>query len=99
MDASRARVRNSVIYVESTDTPLPESATEAGGEFGTTKTNAKLTDAYAQLKELLQDVSSTWASPWRRQPRTDSPPSPSSSRWRSPERPTSGCSRPAVRDP
>lgn len=58
MDASRARVRNSVIYVESTDTPLPESATEAGGEFGTTKTNAKLTDAYAQLKELLQDVSS-----------------------------------------
>jgi hypothetical protein len=56
MDATPARIGRSVIYVESTDVPV--AAPERGGEFGTSKTGSKLEDAYADLKAILQDVSS-----------------------------------------
>jgi hypothetical protein len=58
MDAARAEIGSSVIYVESTATPLPPSASPSGGDFGTTQTTTKLEDAYEQLKTLLRDVSS-----------------------------------------
>ncbi len=58
MDAAPTRIGHSIIYVESTDTHIPASAIEPASEFGTSKTSTKLEDAYTQLKNLLQDVSS-----------------------------------------
>jgi hypothetical protein len=58
VDAAPAKIGRSTIYVESTDTQIPATASTQSGEFGTSKTSTKLDDAYAQLKELLQEVSS-----------------------------------------